>query len=195
MPLLSLLEELLVEEEDEEVHIDFGLTEHLHHSHALILQLQQVLTHTHTHTLNSYHLVYVARFDVVRPRSYLVFEQELLHLHAEESSFYFETSSLRPGSNLKHDVLKPGNKEIVSTRPHRVSYVCRLCVLRSLRDWQVFDLQQNALLVQPGGTVAQSRKLVPPFAVCRLLIGRFAARTSQSVMDLTDRPIASLTAS
>lgn len=64
MPLLSLLEELLVEEEDEEVHIDFGLTEHLHHSHPLILQLQQVLTHTHTHTLNSYHLVHVARLDV-----------------------------------------------------------------------------------------------------------------------------------
>ena len=49
----SLPIELLVEEEDEQVDVDFGLVEHLHDGHALVLQLQKVLderTHTHTHT-------------------------------------------------------------------------------------------------------------------------------------------------
>lgn len=41
-PLL-LLEELLVEEENEQVDVDFGLIEHLHDGYALVLQLQQVL--------------------------------------------------------------------------------------------------------------------------------------------------------
>lgn len=42
-PILLLLEELLVEEEDEQVDVDFGFVEHLHDGYALVLQLQQVL--------------------------------------------------------------------------------------------------------------------------------------------------------
>lgn len=39
----SLPKELLVEEEDEKVDIDFGFVKELHDSHTLVLQLQQVL--------------------------------------------------------------------------------------------------------------------------------------------------------
>lgn len=39
----SFLEELLVEEEDEQIHVDFGLIKHLHHGNPLELQLQEVL--------------------------------------------------------------------------------------------------------------------------------------------------------
>lgn len=39
----SLPKELLVEEEDEKIDIDFGFVKELHDSHALILQLQEVL--------------------------------------------------------------------------------------------------------------------------------------------------------
>lgn len=39
----SLPKELLVEEEDEKIDIDFGFVKELHDSHTLILQLQQVL--------------------------------------------------------------------------------------------------------------------------------------------------------
>lgn len=43
-----LVEELLVEEEDQKVHVHFGFVTHLHHGHTFILQLQQVL-HSHAH--------------------------------------------------------------------------------------------------------------------------------------------------
>ena len=39
----SFVEELLVEQEDEQVHVDLGFIEHLHHRYALVLQLQQIL--------------------------------------------------------------------------------------------------------------------------------------------------------
>lgn len=42
-PTPLLLEELLVEEEDEQVHVDLGLIKHLHDCYTLVLQLQQVL--------------------------------------------------------------------------------------------------------------------------------------------------------
>lgn len=71
--------ELLVEEEDEQVDIHFGLIEHLHHGHALVLELQEVL----------------------------VLEQELLHLHAQEASLDPEAPSLRPRTNVEHNVLEP----------------------------------------------------------------------------------------
>ena len=35
--------ELLVQQEDEKVHVDAGFVEHFHDGHTLILQLQQVL--------------------------------------------------------------------------------------------------------------------------------------------------------
>lgn len=41
--LLSLLQEFLVEEENEKVHIDLGLVEEFHDSHTLVLKLQEVL--------------------------------------------------------------------------------------------------------------------------------------------------------
>lgn len=41
----------------------------------------------------------------------------------------------------------------------------------SLCTWQVLDLYQNSLLLQPGGAVAESRNLLLPFAFCCLLIG------------------------
>lgn len=74
----SFLEELLVEEEDEQIDVDLCLVEHLHHRHALVLQLQQVL----------------------------VFQQELFHLHAEESSLDVESSFLRSRNDVKNHVLK-----------------------------------------------------------------------------------------
>jgi len=43
LPTPLLLEELLVEEENEQVDVDFGLVEHLHDGYALVLQLQEVL--------------------------------------------------------------------------------------------------------------------------------------------------------
>lgn len=43
----SLLEEFLVEEEDEQIDVDFGFIKHLHHGDFLVLQLQQIL-HTDT---------------------------------------------------------------------------------------------------------------------------------------------------
>lgn len=38
-----LLEKLLVEEEDQEVHVDFGPVEHLHDRHTFVLELEEVL--------------------------------------------------------------------------------------------------------------------------------------------------------
>lgn len=44
MPLPpSLPKELLVEQEDEEIDVDFGFVKEFHDSHTLILQLQEVL--------------------------------------------------------------------------------------------------------------------------------------------------------
>lgn len=40
---LSFLKELFVEQEDEQVNVDFGLIEHLHDGHPFILQLEKVL--------------------------------------------------------------------------------------------------------------------------------------------------------
>lgn len=57
----SLVEELLVEEEDEQIDVDFGFIKHLHHGDLLVLQLQQIL-HTNTgyssgvHRARSQHL-------------------------------------------------------------------------------------------------------------------------------------------
>lgn len=42
-PLTLFAIELLVDEENEKVHIDLGFVKHFHHSNSLILQLQQVL--------------------------------------------------------------------------------------------------------------------------------------------------------
>lgn len=39
----SLPKELLVEQEDEEIDVDFGFVKEFHDSHTLILQLQEVL--------------------------------------------------------------------------------------------------------------------------------------------------------
>lgn len=44
------------------------------------------------------------------PDVYLVFEQELLHLDAEEPSFDAETSPFWSGNDVKHNVLKPGTE-------------------------------------------------------------------------------------
>ena len=41
--ILSLPIKLLVEEEDEQVDVDFGLVEHLHDGNSLVLKLQQIL--------------------------------------------------------------------------------------------------------------------------------------------------------
>lgn len=42
-PPSSLPKELLVEQEDEEIDVDFGFVKEFHDSHTLILQLQEVL--------------------------------------------------------------------------------------------------------------------------------------------------------
>lgn len=39
----SFVEELFVEEEDEQVDVNFCFVKHLHHRHAFILELEQVL--------------------------------------------------------------------------------------------------------------------------------------------------------
>lgn len=47
-PFLLLLPiKLLVEQENEQVDVDGGLIEELHHRHAFILQLEEILRNTH----------------------------------------------------------------------------------------------------------------------------------------------------
>ena len=48
--LLLAAVELDVDEVEEEVDVDPGLAEHVHHSHPLVLQLQQLLNAQHNYT-------------------------------------------------------------------------------------------------------------------------------------------------
>lgn len=110
--LASFLEELFVEEEDEQVDIDFCLVEHLHHCHTLILELQQVLfSQTHTYYSSITRLDYLI-FLITWFWFYLVFQQELLHFDTQKSGFDVETSGLRSRNNVQDDVFKPGTVHI-----------------------------------------------------------------------------------
>lgn len=80
----SLPKELLVEQEDEEIDVDFGFVKEFHDSHTLILQLQEVL----------------------------VVELKLLHVHTQELGIDEKPSCLVSRSDVKDDVSEVRNREI-----------------------------------------------------------------------------------
>lgn len=123
-PLLLLLEELLVEEEDEQVDVDFGFVKHLHDGYALVLQLQQVLQEGRPSPWaprvgenGAGGGVPTARLPrpwgrtpPQPPAPHLVVQLEPLHVDPHELGFHLEPPGLLAGHDVEDDVPEPGGK-------------------------------------------------------------------------------------
>ncbi len=107
----SLVEELLVEEEDEQIDVDFGFIKHLHHGDLLVLQLQQIL-HKHG-LLLSFPSNTLTASAAAEP--HLIFEREPLHVHTHEPSLHQERAVLLAASDVKDHVLEPADRSRTNT--------------------------------------------------------------------------------